>query len=54
MFKIEEMIERVEKLSISDRELISSSLFYCLNWFREVGKDVYYLKQKKCDHIGQQ
>ena len=37
MFKMEEVIETFSKLSVPDRELVCSSLFYCLNWYREVG-----------------
>ena len=39
MFKMEEVMETFSKLSVPDRELVCSSLFYCLNWYREVGDD---------------
>ena len=36
MFKMDEVMETFNKLSVSDKELVCSSLFYCLNWYREV------------------
>jgi hypothetical protein len=36
MFKMEEVMETFSKLSVPDKELVCSSLFYCLNWYREV------------------
>ena len=43
MFKMEEILLTFNKLNIQDRELVCSSLFYCLNWYREVGNS-YELK----------
>ncbi|XP_028398344.1 Fanconi anemia group D2 protein-like isoform X2 [Dendronephthya gigantea] len=36
MFKMEEILLTFNKQSIQDRELVCSSLFYCLNWYREL------------------
>ena len=47
--KLTELKEKFETLSLKERRIFCDSVFFAINWFREVKKKIYLIESRCFD-----